>query len=258
LFSSFLLSQFQLSTFSFLRLRPLSTVLCPVVKRAFDLLFSALGLIMLTPVFLVLALAAGVTDGFPILFRQQRVGQRGKLFTIYKFRSMVAGAEDTGLSVSPNGDPRVTRIGRFMRKNKLDELPQLWNVLVGEMSLVGPRPEVPRYVEMYTQEQKRVLALKPGITDLATLEFRNEEELLRRAEDGGRRTVDGRTYESEMERFYVEYCVPRKIELSLAYAAGANLWEDTKVILRTLCPCLPLRSHCEKGTGTSVRQSVGP
>jgi lipopolysaccharide/colanic/teichoic acid biosynthesis glycosyltransferase len=236
------------------------------MKRAFDLLFSALGLIVLTPVFLVLALAVGVTHGSPILFRQQRVGQGGKLFTIYKFRSMVAGAEDTGLSLSPKGDPRVTRIGRFMRKNKLDELPQLWNVLAGDMSLVGPRPEVPRYVEMYTQEQRRVLALKPGITDLASLQFRNEEELLSSVEsgepaprsvgasvggveDGGRRMGGGGRYDSEVERFYVEYCVPRKIELSLAYAARANLWEDTKIILQTLFPRLPLRNRGESGGG---------
>jgi lipopolysaccharide/colanic/teichoic acid biosynthesis glycosyltransferase len=135
---------------------------------------------------------------------------------------MVVNAEQVGLSVTKEGDPRVTRIGRFMRKTKLDELPQLWNVLRGDMSFVGPRPEVPRYVEKYTTEQKRVLALKPGITDLATLEFRNEEELLRTAAD--------------TEKFYLEYCVPRKIELNLAYAKTANVREDIKIIIRTLLP----------------------
>ena len=125
-----------------------------------------------------------------------------------------------GLSVTRDGDARITRIGRFLRKAKLDELPQLWNVFVGDMSFVGPRPEVARYVEHYSAEQKRVLALKPGITDLATLEFRNEEELLSTAAD--------------TEQFYIKYCVPRKIELNLAYADTASVWEDLKIILRTL------------------------
>jgi lipopolysaccharide/colanic/teichoic acid biosynthesis glycosyltransferase len=216
-----------------------------MAKRGFDLVFSLLGIIVLTPMLLTLALAVAVTDGFPIFFRQQRVGQGGMLFTIYKFRSMVAGAEDAGLSVSRQADPRVTWIGRFMRNNKLDELPQLWNVLVGDMSLVGPRPEVPRYVEMYTEDQRRVLSLKPGITDLASLQFRNEGELLSRASEGDRGRLDG----GDVERFYVEYCVPRKIELSLAYAAGANLWEDTKIILRTLFSRRPLRDWGETGGG---------
>jgi lipopolysaccharide/colanic/teichoic acid biosynthesis glycosyltransferase len=220
-----------------------------VVKRAFDLFFSAVGLVALSPVFLVLAVAVKVSDGGTILFRQKRIGQGSRPFFILKFRSMVEGAEPTGISVTRYDDPRVTRIGRFMRKNKLDELPQLWNVLVGDMSLVGPRPEVPRYVEMYTEEQRRVLALKPGITDLASLQFRNEEELLSRASEGVRETVEGGRYGGEVERFYVEYCVPRKIELSLAYAAGANLWEDTKIILRTLFPRLLLRNSGESGGG---------
>jgi lipopolysaccharide/colanic/teichoic acid biosynthesis glycosyltransferase len=223
-----------------------------MAKRGFDLLFSVLGIIVLTPLFLMLALAVGVTEVFPFPYGTHRWGRGGKLFTIYKFRSMVAGAEAAGLSVSQNADPRITRIGRFMRKNKLDELPQLWNVLAGDMSLVGPRPEVPRYVEMYTQEQRRVLALKPGITDLASLQFRHEEELLSTAGEGGRRTVDGGRYRSEVERFYVEYCVPRKIELSLAYAAGANLWEDTKIILRTFFPRLHFRDRGESGSKPPV------
>jgi lipopolysaccharide/colanic/teichoic acid biosynthesis glycosyltransferase len=191
-------------------------------KRAFDLSFSIVGLLFLSPVFGLLAVAVKLSDGGPVFYRQQRVGQGGLLFAILKFRSMVVNAEQVGLSVTKEGDPRVTRIGRFMRKTKLDELPQLWNVLRGDMSFVGPRPEVPRYVEKYTTEQKRVLALKPGITDLATLEFRNEEELLRTAAD--------------TEKFYLEYCVPRKIELNLAYAKTANVREDIKIIIRTLLP----------------------
>ncbi len=133
---------------------------------------------------------------------------------------MVVNAERLGPGVTRDGDPRITGIGRLLRKTKLDELPQLWNVLLGDMSFVGPRPELPRYVEKYTAEQKRVLALKPGITDVATLEFRNEEELLCTA--------------AETEKFYLEYCVPRKIELNLAYAGKASVWEDIKIIFRTL------------------------
>jgi lipopolysaccharide/colanic/teichoic acid biosynthesis glycosyltransferase len=191
-------------------------------KRAFDLSFSIVGLLLLSPVFGLLAVAVKLSDGGPVFYRQQRVGQGGRLFAILKFRSMVVNAEKVGLSVTKEGDPRITRIGRSMRKTKLDELPQLWNVLRGDMSFVGPRPEVPRYVEKYTTGQKRVLALKPGITDLATLEFRNEEELLRTAAD--------------TEKFYLEYCVPRKIELNLAYAKTANVWEDIKIIIRTVLP----------------------
>jgi lipopolysaccharide/colanic/teichoic acid biosynthesis glycosyltransferase len=191
-------------------------------KRLFDLFFAGCGLLMLSPGFLLLAALVKLADRGPVLFRQQRIGEKGKLFWILKFRSMVVDAERLGLSVTKDGDPRITRLGRFLRKTKLDELPQLWNVLRGEMSFVGPRPEVPRYVAHYTEEQKRVLALKPGITDPATLEFRNEEEILRGVPD--------------TERFYVEYCIPRKIELNLAYSETANLWEDIKIILRTLGP----------------------
>jgi len=137
-----------------------------------------------------------------------------------KFRSMVPNADRLGLSVTKDGDPRITRVGRFMRKTKLDELPQLWNVLVGEMSFVGPRPEVPVYVERYTDYQRRVLELKPGITDPAALEFRNEEELLKAAAD--------------TEKCYLEECVPRKIDLSLAYSQRATFWTDVDVIVRTV------------------------
>jgi lipopolysaccharide/colanic/teichoic acid biosynthesis glycosyltransferase len=192
----------------------------PNMKRSFDLTFSAAGLLLLSPVLAVLALWVKLSDGGPIFYRQSRVGQGGQLFQILKFRSMVVNADKLGLSVTRDGDPRITRVGRFLRKTKLDELPQLWNVLVGDMSFVGPRPEVPRYVDRYTEEQRRVLELKPGITDPAALEFRNEEELLKTAED--------------TEAFYVSYCVPRKIALSLAYAEQAGLWKDVGVIIRTV------------------------
>jgi len=203
-----------------------------MAKRGFDLVFSILGITLLAPLFLLIAAAVKLSDRGPVFYGQCRIGQFGRPFRIWKFRSMVANADKLGLSITKDGDPRVTRIGKLLRKSKLDELPQLWNVLKGDMSFVGPRPEVPRYVDCYTEEQKRVLDLKPGITDLATLEFRNEEELLRTAAD--------------TESFYLSNCVPRKIELNLAYAAGANLREDTKIILRTLFKSLPLRSHVEK------------
>lgn len=202
-----------------------------MLKRAFDIFWSVLGLLVLAPIGLLLALIVKLSDGGPVFYSQTRVGRFGRPFRILKFRSMVPDADKLGLSVTKDGDPRITRIGRFLRKSKLDELPQLWNVLKGEMSFVGPRPEVPRYVACYNDPQKTVLTLRPGITDLATLYFRDEEELLRSAAD--------------TEAFYLEHCVPRKIELNLAYASGANLWEDTKIILRTLFKHLPLKSHVE-------------
>jgi lipopolysaccharide/colanic/teichoic acid biosynthesis glycosyltransferase len=237
------------------------------MKRLFDIFFAALWLVVLSPVLLVLAVLVKVSDGGPMLFRQRRIGQGGRPFYIVKFRSMVVNAENAGLSITAQGDPRITRMGRILRRTKLDELPQLWNVLVGEMSFVGPRPEVPRYVAHYTLEQRRVLLLKPGITDLATIEFRREEEMLkaesgktdppssnfggqgtedglaapeRQAKAGGRGTEDRGQGAGggEMEEFYMKYCVPRKIELSLEYARRASLWQDTLIILRTLFPFL--------------------
>ena len=193
-----------------------------MTKRTFDLFFSALGLLLLSPLLVALALAVKLSSRGPVLFRQQRVGKGGRRFQILKFRSMVVDAERLGISVTRRGDPRVTALGRMLRDKKLDELPQLWNVLCGDMSFVGPRPEVPRYVRQYTEEQKRVLALKPGITDLATLKFRREEELLSAVAD--------------TEKYYLEYCLPRKIELNLTYAETANVWEDLKIIMRTLLP----------------------
>jgi lipopolysaccharide/colanic/teichoic acid biosynthesis glycosyltransferase len=194
----------------------------PRAKRIYDLLFSALGLALLSPVLLLIAILVKISDRGPVFFRQQRVGQYGKLFWIWKFRTMIVDADKKGLNVTQDGDPRITALGRVLRKTKLDELPQLWNVCRGEMSFVGPRPEVPRYVERYTPSQREILQLKPGITDLATLEFRNEEDLLRQATD--------------VEAFYLEHCVPRKIELNLVHARRASLWQDTRIILQTLFP----------------------
>jgi len=193
-------------------------------KRLYDLVLSACGLLVLSPLFLLIGLSIKLSDGGPIFFRQRRVGRHGRAFQILKFRTMVAGAERNGPSITRQGDQRITRMGRFLRRTKLDELPQLWNVFKGEMSLVGPRPEVPRYVEFYTPEQRAILKYQPGITDLASICFRNEERLLQEAED--------------LEKFYIEYCLPRKLELNRNYAARASLFTDTLIILRTVGLCL--------------------
>lgn len=193
-----------------------------LLKRMFDVVMASLGLLLLLPVGLLIALFIKLSEGGPIFYTQIRIGQFGRSFPIRKFRSMVVNADKLGLPVTPQGDPRITWIGRWLRKTKLDELPQLWNVLVGQMSFVGPRPEVPRYVDRYTSGQREILRLKPGITDLASVLFRNEEELLRGSAD--------------VEEFYVRYCLPKKIDLNRRYAERAGLLQDIWIILQTLCP----------------------
>jgi lipopolysaccharide/colanic/teichoic acid biosynthesis glycosyltransferase len=192
------------------------------LKRAFDLACSGLGLLALWPVGLFIGLLIKLTDGGPIFYGQTRIGQFGNPFRIWKFRSMVIDADKLGVPLTKEEDPRITWVGRFLRKGKLDELPQLWNVLIGDMSFVGPRPEVPRYVDRYTSEQRQILKFKPGITDVATMLFRNEEALLRGTGD--------------VEGFYLQYCLPKKIELNLQYAQRANLIRDIWIIVQTLCP----------------------
>ena len=192
------------------------------LKRAFDIVCSVAGLLALWPVGLLIGLLIKLTSRGPIFYGQTRVGQFGKPFRIWKFRSMVINADKLGVPLTKDEDPRITWIGRFLRKAKLDELPQLWNVLVGDMSFVGPRPEMPRYVERYTQEQREILKFKPGITDVATMLFRNEEALLRGTGD--------------VEGFYLQYCLPKKIELNLQYAQSASVPRDIWVIVQTLCP----------------------
>lgn len=191
-------------------------------KRLYDIFFSFFGLLVLSPLLALIAVLVKSADGGPVFYRQPRVGLGGKVFLICKFRTMVSEADKAGPSVTKNGDTRITWIGRFLRKSKLDELPQLWNVLKGEMSLVGPRPEVPRYVQHYTPEQRMILLQKPGITDLASLRFRDEESLLANA--------------ANVEEFYIRYCIPRKLQLNQEYAARANLVSDTWIILQTVCP----------------------
>jgi len=190
------------------------------MKRCFDLVLCIIALLLLAPLLVVIACLVILQDGKPIFYRQERVGYKGRVFRIWKFRSMQVNADKFGESITKSGDPRVTPVGAWLRKTKLDELPQLLNVFRGEMSFVGPRPEVPKYVQFYTPEQRKVLDLMPGITDLASVEFRNEEELLAKADN--------------MEDFYVNYCIPRKIELNLKHASRASIWADLSVILATL------------------------
>jgi lipopolysaccharide/colanic/teichoic acid biosynthesis glycosyltransferase len=150
------------------------------MKRLFDLFFSSMGLLVLWPLFLVIAILIKQDSSGPVFFQQKRVGRGFKVFNLYKFRTMAADAPSKGLTVTAGGDSRITPIGAFLRKTKIDELPELINVLKGDMSLVGPRPEVPKYVEMFKGEYKEILKLKPGITDYAAIEFRDEEGILKR------------------------------------------------------------------------------
>jgi lipopolysaccharide/colanic/teichoic acid biosynthesis glycosyltransferase len=189
-------------------------------KRVFDCLCAAMGLLILTPLFLIIAIGIKLDDQGPVLFRQIRVGQLGRTFEIYKFRTMVTNAEALGKQITVGNDSRITVVGAFLRKYKLDELPQLINVLKGEMSLVGPRPEVPKYVSLYTPEQRQVLSVLPGITDLASIQFRHENELLARA--------------SNSEKTYVEEIMPRKLALNQLYIRQSSLLFDLRLILETL------------------------
>ena len=189
-------------------------------KRAFDVACSAAGIVALSPLLLLVSILIVAQDGGSPIFAQGRVGRFGKPFRMFKFRSMVRDAERRGLQLTVGSDPRITRVGHWLRKLKLDELPQLFNVLRGDMSLVGPRPEVPVYVDKYTPEQRRVLSLTPGITDPASIAYANESELLAKSADP--------------EHTYVHVIVPDKIRLNLEYAEHATVWSDLLVIFGTL------------------------
>ncbi len=189
-------------------------------KRLVDIFLSIAGLVFLSPLFLALAALVKITSPGRVLYRQQRVGKDGCVFAIVKFRSMFQDHGENGPTVTSARDPRITPLGRWLRYLKLDELPQLWNVLVGDMSIVGPRPELPSYVAAYNACQKRVLAVRPGLTDDASLAFRWEEELLSQSHDP--------------EQFYRDVVLPRKLELSLEYVAKASLARDFSLIVRTL------------------------
>ncbi|MCA1246230.1 sugar transferase [Massilia sp. MS-15] len=189
-------------------------------KRVFDLLGALAGLLLLAPVLLLVALWIRLDSSGPVLYRQQRVGRQGELFTIYKFRTMRHNAGD-GSQLTVGADPRVTRAGRFLRYYKLDELPQLWNVVQGSMSLVGPRPEVPRYVDRYPPEQRRlVLSVAPGITDWAAIRYKDENAILARSADP--------------ERAYVDTVLPAKLEYYVRYVHERSFWGDMRILAHTL------------------------
>jgi len=192
-----------------------------ILKRVFDLFFVIPGLLILSPILLVIAVLINRDSGDPILFKQERVGLDGKLFKVLKFRTMVVDAEKQGAKVTTGSDPRITQTGYWLRKYKLDELPQLFNVLKGEMSLVGPRPEVPEYVEFYSDKQKEtVLSVLPGITDTASIEFRNENELLTDSDDP--------------VRDYREKVLPIKLAYYEKYVKEHSMWLDFKLIIKTV------------------------
>lgn len=190
-----------------------------VLKRMMDIAVSAVALCVLWPLYLIIALAIVIDDPGPVFYRQVRVGRGGKPFRIFKFRSMVVDADKKGLEITVGHDRRITRVGAFLRKTKLDELAQLINVLCGQMSFVGPRPEVPRYVEMYTPYQRQVLLVRPGITDYASIAYRNENDLLDAAQDP--------------ERMYIEQIMPAKIELNMKYLREISPAADIRLILKT-------------------------
>jgi len=190
------------------------------MTRLCDIVFSLFGLLILSPFFLIVALWIVIDDPGPVFYRQQRVGKDNKDFGLLKFRSMRVGADKMSLITIGDRDPRVTRAGYYIRKYKLDELPQLWNVLIGDMSLVGPRPEVRRYVDLYTPEQQKVLSVRPGITDYASIEYIDENTLLAQADDP--------------DKTYIEQIMPAKIALNMRYITHPTLGEYIKIILLTI------------------------
>lgn len=189
------------------------------MKRLFDFIASGCGLLILSPIFLVLAVWVKLDSPGPVFYRQVRVGRWNKDFRLFKFRSMCIDSDKKGLITVGGRDPRVTRSGYYIRKYKLDELPQLINVFVGDMSLVGPRPEVRKYVDMYTPEQMHVLDVRPGITDLASICYRNENELLERVDNP--------------ETYYIETILPDKLRINLDYVHHQSFWGDLGLIFKT-------------------------
>ena len=191
-----------------------------MIKRLFDIVFSLLGLVILAPLFLIIAVIIKIEDGGPVFYRGVRVGKDGKLFRIFKFRTMIPDAEKAGIWATAEDDPRITKIGKILRKYKLDEFPQLINVLKGEMSFVGPRPEVPYYVGKFSEEEKAILSVRPGITDWASLWDIDEGSLLAGSAD------PNKTYE--------EYILPVKKQLQLKYVKENSFLMDIKIILLTV------------------------
>jgi lipopolysaccharide/colanic/teichoic acid biosynthesis glycosyltransferase len=187
------------------------------MKRSFDIAVSGIVVAILAPVFAAIAVAVLLDSGLPVLYSQERVGQGFRRFRIWKFRSM--RRNNSGHRITARGDSRITRVGKFLRATKLDELPQFWNVFVGDMSLVGPRPEVFEYVEMYRERYRGILTVRPGITDLATMKFRDEENVLGTA--------------SDLTEYYARHILPAKLDLAEEYLRNRSLLFDISILLRT-------------------------
>ena len=198
------------------------------MKRLCDILFSLFGLIVLSPLLFIIAILIKKEDKGPVFYRGVRVGKYGSIFRIFKFRTMVVNAEKIGGPSTPDDDPRITKIGKFLRRYKLDELPQLLNIFKGEMSFVGPRPEVPMEVETYTEEEKKILSARPGITDWASLTFHNEGEILKGSKDP--------------HKTYREKIRPAKIKLALKYIHEQSFRTDIKIICQTLSTLVRTRT----------------
>ena len=190
------------------------------MKRLFDIVCSFFGLVFLSPLFIFLSLWVELSSRGGVFYKQRRVGLNGRDFILYKFRSMAVGSDKKGLLTVGGKDSRVTKAGYFIRKYKLDELPQLFNVLKGDMSFVGPRPEVRKYVDMYSEEQKRVLSVRPGITDIASMKYRNENDILAKVKNP--------------EQYYIDVIMPDKLALNLEYIDTRNFFRDIKLIFRTI------------------------
>jgi lipopolysaccharide/colanic/teichoic acid biosynthesis glycosyltransferase len=186
----------------------------------FDFVFSAAGLLLLSPLFAVVAMCIKLTSHGSVFFHQTRVGREGHPFSIVKFRSMLESASRMPPGITVSRDTRITRVGRILRRYKIDELPQLWNVFLGDMSFVGPRPELPKYVEAYSADQRHVLCVRPGITDLASLAYRHEEEILSDREDP--------------EQIYRTEILPDKLNRNLTYIQHISFWNDVRIIFATL------------------------
>jgi len=195
-----------------------------MLKRLFDIIFALIGLISLSPILVIISLLILLDSKGPVLFNQVRVGLNNKDFKIFKFRTMRLGSDKLGLLTVGDKDPRITRIGYFLRKYKLDEFPQLFNVLIGNMSFVGPRPEVRKYVNLYSKEDLEILNVKPGITDYASIKYRNEVELIKQIDNP--------------EKIYIEEIMPEKIKINKLYINNNNLFIDIKIILKTFATIL--------------------
>lgn len=189
------------------------------MKRLFDFIAALAGIIILSPLINLISLTVIISMGWPVFYSQRRIGKDGIPFRIIKFRTMIRNADQKGLLITAENDPRVTKLGNMLRNYKLDELPQLWNVLAGNMSLVGPRPEVPRYVEMYDERQRTVLSVRPGLTDPATIAYRNEEEILAGYKD--------------FETGYIDKIMPDKLDINLAYLEKSSFGADLGVLFKT-------------------------